>query len=87
MEAQAADMRSDLQQFSMAGADKSQARTGRTPKNPSRWRRLLYDTTGNAITEFGLVLPIFLVMVCGITDMSRLLYQQTTTALQTRVLL
>jgi Flp pilus assembly protein TadG len=71
-------MRSDLRQFPTTGAGEDQTMNDRESRNVSTWRRFWRATTGNALTEFALSLPIFLYMVCGITDMARLLYQQTT---------
>jgi Flp pilus assembly protein TadG len=48
------------------------------PGHVGGWRRFISAIGGNAITEFAVVLPIFLLMVCGITDLSRLLYQENT---------
>src|ERR1017187_8401245 len=75
---QAPIMRSDLRQIFTGSTGKRQARTELASRNVSGWRRFIFATTGNAITEFALVMPIFLFMVCGITDVSRLLYQETT---------
>jgi Flp pilus assembly protein TadG len=35
-------------------------------------------TSGNAITEFAFVLPLFVLMLCGTMDMARLFYAETT---------
>jgi Flp pilus assembly protein TadG len=35
-------------------------------------------TSGNAITEFAFVLPLFVLMLCAITDLSRVFYVETT---------
>jgi Flp pilus assembly protein TadG len=45
------------------------------PQSRFRW---LSATNGNAITEFALVFPLFILMVCAVADMSRLFYAQTT---------
>ena len=44
-------------------------------KNRRRW---ISATAGNAITEFALIFPLFLLMMFAITDMSRLFYVETT---------
>ena len=49
------------------------------PRCPYNYlRRLLSATSGNAITEFALVFPLFVLMMCGVVDLSRLLYMETT---------
>ena len=71
-------MQSELRQCPTAGEGEDQTMIHRESSNVRGWRRFMRATTGNAITEFALSLPIFLYMVCGVTDMARLLYQQTT---------
>ncbi len=53
-------------------------RTENSSGGAGGWRHFFSTTAGNTVTEFALVLPIFLMMVCGITDFSRIMYQQTT---------
>ncbi len=52
--------------------------TESSSRDVSGRRGFLGASSGNAIVEFGLMLPIFLMMVCGLTDLSRLLFQVNT---------
>ena len=44
----------------------------------SRVTNRLSGVSGNAIIEFALVFPLFLYMMCGIADMARIFYVETT---------
>ncbi len=71
------DMGSYLQRSSTVpvGACQTARRLRLEGKNRRCW---ISATAGNAITEFALILPLFLLMMCAITDMSRLFYVETT---------
>ncbi len=71
-------MQGNLFYLSTAHSNRSQTKSRQRAGSMCGFRRLLGSTKGNAIVEFALVLPIFLMMVCGITDFTRLLFQQAT---------
>ena len=41
-------------------------------------RHWIFATSGNALTEFALIFPLFVLMLCAVVDFSRLFYTQTT---------
>ncbi len=71
-------MRNELQQFFA----KPMSLSGAGPKLPDQsWKqrlRRVTDTSGNAITEFAFVLPLFVLLLCATLDMSRLFFMETT---------
>lgn len=71
------DMASLQQSTSASALGKSQIAVGSRPE-PGKRRRWFSGTSGNAITEFALIFPLFILMVCAITDLSRLFYAETT---------
>ncbi|MGC2108403.1 MAG: TadE family protein [Candidatus Korobacteraceae bacterium] len=69
-------MESNLQRSSRATTvARRTAAPAREQKSRFRW---ISGTSGNAITEFALVFPLFVLMMCAVVDISRLLYMETT---------
>jgi Flp pilus assembly protein TadG len=52
--------------------------SGSTVRRGGTKRSWLLETSGNAITEFAVVVPLFVLMIFGLTDFTRLLFEQVT---------
>lgn len=63
---------------SSAAPGSCQPVSGSQPAGRGRWRSWFSGTRGNAITEFALIFPLFILMVCAVADLSRLFYAETT---------
>src|ERR1700744_4550566 len=51
------------------------------PRNALRLEkasRFVGNAHGNAVTELAVVMPLFLLLMCGVIDLSRIFYAQTT---------
>lgn len=71
-------MRNELRQFFAKRLSQSGAGRMRQDNSWKRRLRQFADTSGNAITEFAFVLPLFVMMMCATLDMARLFFTETT---------
>lgn len=69
---------SSYRKSSSAGVVAEGQTAGSSRLEPKKSRRWFSGRSGNAITEFALIFPLFILMVCAIADLSRLFYAETT---------
>src|SRR5580704_613951 len=71
-------MRDKLRQFFEKGMSRTFAGVNLQGDTSKESLRLAAGTGGNAVTEFALVLPLFVLMMCATVDMAQLFYAEST---------